>query len=133
MQEQYFIEGRETMIEGIGIDIVELERIRELIERQKRIIDRVLTPAEKDKYVTLSEQRKVEYLAGRFAAKEAFSKAFGTGIGKNLSFLDIEIHSDGLGKPVIIKPFSEGVHLSISHSQHYAVAQVVIEKRKENH
>lgn len=133
MQEQYFIEGRETMIEGIGIDIVELERIRELIERQKRIIDRVLTLAEKDKYVTLSEQRKVEYLAGRFAAKEAFSKAFGTGIGKNLSFHDIEIHSDGLGKPVIIKPFSEGVHLSISHSQHYAVAQVVIEKSKENH
>lgn len=131
MQEQYFIEGREKMIEGIGIDIIELNRIGDLIDRQKKIIDRVLTPAEKDKFITLSERRKVEYLAGRFAAKEAFSKAVGTGIGEKLSFQDIEIHSDELGKPVIIKPFSEGVHLSISHSEQYAVAQVVIEKRKE--
>jgi holo-[acyl-carrier protein] synthase len=120
------------MIEGIGIDIVELNRMKDLIDRQQKIIDRVLTPAEKDKFVTLSEKRKVEYLAGRFAAKEAFSKAVGSGIGKDLSFQDIEIHSDGLGKPVILKPFSKGVHLSISHSEHYAVAQVVIEKRTEN-
>lgn len=116
------------MIQGIGIDIVELKRMKELMERQKKILDRVLTPFERDAFETLSEKRKVEFLAGRFAAKEAFSKAFGSGIGKDLSFLDIEIHTNDKGKPFILKPLSEGVHLSISHSEQYAVAQVVIEK-----
>lgn len=119
------------MITGIGIDIVELDRIKVLIERQKKIIDRVLAPSEKDHFLTLSEKRKVEFLAGRFAAKEAFSKAFGSGIGKDLSFIDIEIRADERGKPFIVKPFSQGVHLSISHSEHYAVAQVTIEKTGE--
>ncbi|WP_147535912.1 holo-ACP synthase [Bacillus marasmi] len=119
------------MIEGIGIDIVELHRIKELMNRQQKFIDRVLTPHEKDRFITLSEKRKVEYVAGRFAAKEAFSKAVGSGIGQ-LSFLDIELHVDEFGKPYIVKPFSKGVHLSISHSEQYAVAQVVIEKGWEN-
>jgi holo-[acyl-carrier protein] synthase len=117
------------MIAGIGIDIIEIERIRNVIERQKKFIDRILTPAEKDTFETLSDKRKVEFLAGRFAAKEAFSKAFGTGIGETLSFLDIEIRINEKGKPYIARPFSEGVHLSISHSERYAVAQVVIEKK----
>lgn len=121
------------MIEGIGIDIIELQRIKELMTRQQKFIDRVLTPAEKDRYLTLSERRQVEYVAGRFAAKEAFSKAVGSGIGERLSFRDIEIISDKFGKPYITKPFADGVHLSISHSEQYAVAQVVIEKIKENH
>lgn len=116
------------MITGIGIDIVELKRIKEVVDRQKKIIDRVLTSYEKDHYETLTEKRKVEFFAGRFAAKEAFSKAFGSGIGKDLSFLDIEIQNDERGKPHILKPFSQGVHLSISHSEQYAIAQVTIEK-----
>ena len=119
------------MIEGIGIDIVELNRIKNIIERQRKIIDRVLTPVEKDDFETLSDKRRVEFLAGRFAAKEAFSKAVGSGIGQKLSFLDIEIRKDEKGKPFIVKPFSQGVHLSISHSDQYAVAQVVIEKISE--
>lgn len=119
------------MIEGIGIDIVELNRIKKLIERQRKIIDRVLTLAEKDDFEILSEKRRVEFLAGRFAAKEAFSKAVGSGIGQNLSFLDIEIRKDEKGKPFIVRPFSKGVHLSISHSEQYAIAQVVIEKNTE--
>lgn len=116
------------MITGIGIDIVELERIQQIIERQKRFPDRILTSVEKEKFKILGDKRKAEYLAGRFAAKEAFSKAFGTGIGKELSFLDIEICTDEKGKPFIQKPFKEGVHLSISHSTNYAVAQVILEK-----
>lgn len=116
------------MIEGIGIDIVELDRIKKLLERQSRIVDRILTESEKDEFVTLSEKRKIEYLAGRFAAKEAFSKAWGTGIGERLSFLDIEIRKDRNGKPFVVKPIAVGVHLSISHSEQYAVAQIVIEK-----
>ncbi|MGG1680233.1 holo-ACP synthase [Neobacillus sp. NRS-1170] len=115
------------MIKGIGIDIIELSRIQELLNRQGKFAERILTAREKDSLETLSERRKVEFLAGRFAAKEAFSKAFGTGIGKELSFLDIEIASDSFGKPIIVKPEIRA-HLSISHSRDYAVAQVVIEE-----
>lgn len=114
------------MIKGIGIDIIELSRIDELLTRQKKLIDRILTPREKDLFETLSGSRCVEYLAGRFAAKEAFSKAMGTGIGKKLSFLDIEILTDELGKPFFRKP-EVRAHLSISHSRDYAVAEVIIE------
>ncbi|MBO0960458.1 holo-ACP synthase [Neobacillus sp. MM2021_6] len=114
------------MIKGIGIDIIELSRVREIIARQSKFVDRILTSNEKSKFEDLSETRKVEFLAGRFSAKEAFSKAMGTGIGKELSFLDIEIDTDQLGKPLIVRPEVKA-HLSISHSREYAVAQVIIE------
>ncbi|MGE7763595.1 holo-ACP synthase [Peribacillus sp. NPDC097895] len=116
------------MIKGIGVDITELDRMEKLIKRQPRLKERILTENETSIFEKLNGRRKIEYFAGRFAAKEAFSKAYGTGIGKHLSFLDIEISSDEKGKPMISKPFSEGVHLSISHSRDYAVAQVVIER-----
>lgn len=116
------------MIAGIGIDIVETKRIKAIVERQKRFVDRILTINEKKTYEQLSEGRQVEFLAGRFAAKEAFAKAYGTGIGEQLSFLMIEIEVDEKGKPAIGKPLKNGVHLSISHSAEYAIAQVIIEK-----
>ncbi len=119
------------MISGIGIDIIEIARIQELAAKQSKFVDRILTLNEKKKYDELPAGRKAEFLAGRFAAKEAFSKACGTGIGKKLSFQEIEIVNDESGKPFIKKPFSDGVHLSISHSKEYAVAQVVIEKTNE--
>lgn len=116
------------MIKGIGIDITELGRIKKILERQPRFPDRILTENEIERFEQLKGQRKIEYFAGRFAAKEAFSKANGTGIGNKLSFLDIEITVDEAGKPCIIAPFSKGVHVSISHSKEYAIAQVVIEE-----
>lgn len=120
-------EGKVKMIIGTGIDIVELYRIEQLIQRQKKFVNRILTNDEKEVFIKLSEHRKVEFLAGRFAAKEAYSKAVGTGIGKSLSFLDIEITANNLGKPFIKKPSDYKVHLSISHSKEYAIAQVIIE------
>lgn len=117
------------MITGIGIDIIELNRIEEMIVRQKKFIDRILTVVEKGDFEKLSDRRKVEFLAGRFAAKEAYAKAVGTGIGKELSFLDIEVQSNELGKPLFSKPKNTSAHLSISHSREYAVAQVVIESK----
>ncbi|HJV16283.1 MAG TPA: holo-ACP synthase [Bacillales bacterium] len=119
------------MIKGIGIDIIELSRIQEIIFKQKKFIDRILTENEKQTYEKLSDRRKVEFLGGRFAAKEAFSKANGTGIGKQLSFLDIEIGNDPFGKPVIYKPEIQA-HLSISHSKEYAIAQVIIEENEKS-
>ncbi|VEF49465.1 holo-ACP synthase [Bacillus freudenreichii] len=117
------------MISGIGLDLVETERIKNLRERQARFPERVLSAGELAYYETLPEKRKTEFLAGRFAAKEAFAKARGTGIGSELSFQDIEIMADKLGKPHIVRPADQGerVHLSITHTKAYAAAQVVIE------
>jgi holo-[acyl-carrier protein] synthase len=116
------------MIVGTGIDIIEISRIRKLVESQPRFPDRVLTEKEKTVFNQYNERRGVEFLAGRWAAKEAFSKAKGTGIGKELSFMDIEIENDIHGRPIVTRPFMEGVHLTISHSEQYAIAQVIIEK-----
>ncbi|OCA89348.1 holo-ACP synthase [Bacillus sp. FJAT-27225] len=115
------------MIKGIGMDLVEIGRIKKLIERQERFPERILTLAEMDLYLTLPERRRAEFLAGRFAAKEAFAKAFGTGIGEKLSFHDIEIGKALSGKPYFKKPGNVSAHLSITHTAQFAAAQVVIE------
>lgn len=119
------------MIKGIGIDIVELERISRLVKRNNRFIERTLTKQEIVQYNALrSDRRKTEYLAGRFAAKEAFAKATGTGIGK-LQFTDIEVLTTESGAPALNVNSYEAfrLHISISHSEHYAVAQVIIEQK----
>ena len=128
MPECFYIEGKICeVIKGIGLDIVEIERIKCLEERQPRFVNRVLTEKEQLAYQKLQGRRKTEFLAGRFSAKEAFSKALGTGIGKDLSFQDMEIVYNANGKPCFAKPVHEGVHLSITHSSQYAAAQVIIE------
>ncbi|MCR2822626.1 holo-ACP synthase [Lederbergia panacisoli] len=118
------------MIIGIGMDLVEIDRIEQLRIKQSRFPARILTKIELDVYESLNEKRKTEFLAGRFAAKEAYSKARGTGIGSELSFLDIEIDTDKKGKPLITKPEYGRVHLSISHTKSYAAAYVVIEEQE---
>lgn len=118
------------MIKGTGIDLVEIERISNAQNRQPRFYKRILTESEQKKYLRLNGRRQAEYLAGRFAAKEAFAKALGTGIGEDLSFQDAETSNDGSGKPVMqSKKCSEGerIHLSITHSKDFAAAQVIIE------
>ncbi|RAL22049.1 holo-ACP synthase [Thermoflavimicrobium daqui] len=122
------------MIFGIGTDIIELERIQKV--GTDRLTKRILTPSEKEQ---LPDQlhRQVEYLAGRFAAKEAISKALGTGIGEIVSFLDLTILNNTKGAPEVsisekVSAYffigkSMKVHLSISHSEKYAVAIAVIE------
>lgn len=116
------------VIKGIGLDIVEMQRIRKISTSQPKFAERILTERELNIYRTLTGNRQVEYLAGRFAAKEAFSKALGTGIGKEAGFQDIEVINDERGKPIISKPFSQGVHLSITHTKEYAAAQIIIEE-----
>ncbi|MFU0789218.1 holo-ACP synthase [Virgibacillus proomii] len=118
------------MIKGIGIDIIELYRIKQNLERNCRFIERILTPKEREIYASLkTDKRKVEFVAGRFAAKEAFSKAAGTGIGK-LSFQDMEVQILKSGAPhLYVKGFEQtNLFLSISHTREYAAAQVIIEE-----
>ncbi|PID15883.1 holo-[acyl-carrier-protein] synthase [Sporosarcina sp. P34] len=115
------------MIQGIGLDIVELDRIARLDSRGAKFRERILSKRELQVYETLSGHRKNEYLAGRFAAKEAFSKARGTGIGTGCSFLDIEIISEASGRPVLYfhSQLVQGF-ISITHTQSVAAAQVVL-------
>ena len=85
---------------GIGVDIVKNKRIQSLI-RNRNFIKR--TFGTKELKFSKEKNNKTNYFAKRFAAKEAFSKSFGTGIRGNLSFKDIEILNDKMGKPFFYK------------------------------
>lgn len=116
------------MIVGIGLDIAEISRIKEAYLRRETFSSRVLTPAEIEIFSELKGSRQMEFLAGRYAAKEAFSKAMGTGIGK-LGFQDIEVIPDSYGKPVVTRcPFQGNVFLSITHTDSIVAAQIILEK-----
>lgn len=113
------------MIKGIGTDIVELERISRA-NKDDRLARRILSDKELEKYHSMRNTgRKTEFLAGRFAVKEAYSKALGSGIGANISFSDISCMNHDSGKPILLN--DENAHVSISHSKAYAVAVVVLE------
>ena len=115
------------MITGIGLDVTEIDRIESAQNRTPRFVKRILTPHEHNKFLNLSKQRQIEFLAGRFAAKEAYAKAIGTGIGSECSFLDIEIRSNELGKPnLYFKETEVKGFVSITHSKQFAAAQVVL-------
>lgn len=118
------------MIVGIGIDLVEMDRIREIIAEKESFVKRVLTEKEWQLFDTLSAKRQVEFLAGRFACKEAFSKALGTGIGP-VSFQEIEVLRGERGEPVITKsPFAGQVFVSITHTDLFAMAQIILEEKE---
>ncbi|MBB65315.1 MAG: holo-[acyl-carrier-protein] synthase [Waddliaceae bacterium] len=120
-------------IHGVGTDIVEIERIRRSLQRHgKRFQEKIFTPSEQA-YCNKYKDSAPNY-AGRFAAKEAISKALGTGFGEHLSWLDLEILPNNQGAPCVhwikdlaIRFKNYRFHLSISHSENYAVATVVIE------
>ncbi|MDN6195557.1 MAG: holo-ACP synthase, partial [Atopostipes suicloacalis] len=115
------------LIEGIGVDLLEIDRIREILSQNKKFPKRILTEKEYSHFLELSNHRALEFLAGRFAAKEAFSKAYGSGIGKGFSFLDLEILPDAKNKPVAETDLYQGeIHLSISHTNDHVIAQVLL-------
>ncbi|MRN55543.1 holo-ACP synthase [Paenibacillus monticola] len=129
------------MIYGIGHDVLEIERIAKLMNRGLgvKFIRRVLTAREHQ----LAERRngkQAEFVAGRFAAKEAVVKALGCGIGRSVGFHDIEILPDKLGKPEVVLleaawerlNMPEGreytIHLTITHGRDLASAFAVVEQ-----
>ena len=119
-------------IYGIGTDIIEISRIREAINRTSSFKRKVYT----EKEIEYIEKKKEPYAsyAGRFAAKEAVSKALGTGV-RGFSLNDVEILNDNLGKPTVtlynnLLNHAEDlkIKISISHSREYAVSTVIIYK-----
>ncbi len=120
------------MIVGHGIDIEALASIQNAVKKRKGFAQRVLTDKEMERFASLKGRRQIEYLAGRWSAKEAFSKALGTGIGK-LGFQDLEILNNERGAPYFSKsPFSGKVWLSISHTDQFVTASVILEEDYEN-
>lgn len=121
---------------GVGLDLVENERMEEVLTRwDGRFRDRVFTAREQ----AYCESKSVpwRHYAGRWAVKEAVSKAFGTGIHADLSWLDMEVVNDpASGAPSIVlsekgqalasKRRVSRVVISLSHTRHYAVAQAIL-------
>ena len=123
---------------GIGVDIIENNRIKNSIKNHK-FRDRIYTKNELE--LSATTKNKIGYFSKRFAAKEAFAKALGTGFRNNLNFKDIEIMNDKLGKPyyaktkkitqIIKKEFKVknfNCFLSISDEKEYSTAFAIIEK-----
>jgi len=125
------------VIVSIGIDIIEVYRIRETISRTPRFVERVFTTRERA-YCELKGAASAQSYAARFAAKEAFLKALKTGWRGKITWHDIEIVSGENGVPSLIiegeaKKILENlganqIHLSLSHTTEHAVAQVILEK-----
>jgi holo-[acyl-carrier protein] synthase len=126
------------MIVGIGTDVVSIDRIEKTLQRfGERFVDRVLTPAERVRYD--KTRAKASHLAKRWAAKEAFSKAIGTGIHAPFTWQSISVGRDPRGKPGIVPSAAMqkhldalGVtraHISLTDDAGVAVAFVVLEGR----
>ncbi|BDZ29943.1 holo-ACP synthase [Lactiplantibacillus sp. WILCCON 0030] len=119
------------MIIGTGIDLTELARIAKMLQAGLKLPEKVLTPAELAVFSGYGPKRQVEFLAGRFSAKESYSKAFGTGIGAKVGFQDVEILDNALGRPEITRqPFTGTAWISISHTDQLVMTQVILERGK---
>ncbi len=126
------------IIHGLGVDIVEVKRFKSISKKNRSFIKRIFSKNEIN-YCNKKKINRFNCYSKRFAAKEAFSKALGTGIGGKLSFNEIEINNDKLGKPSIkirgkslkstykiLKRKKFKILLSISDESLFAVATVII-------
>jgi len=123
------------MIVGIGLDVTEVDRVRDSLERfGERFIARVLTPGE---IAAMPAANQAAFVAARFAAKEAASKALGTGFSEGVAQRDFEVVSKPSGAPVLVlhgkareRADAMGVdrmHLSLTHGRDIAAATVIFE------
>lgn len=123
----------------LGTDIIEIDRIKNAIEKNNYFIKRVFT-VEEVRYCESRKAAKFQSYAARFAAKEAVAKAFGTGIGEHAQFNEIEILNDKSGKPFVklhgracmyyMELSASDISISLSHCKDYAVAYVSISVEK---
>ncbi len=124
------------MIFGIGTDLIETRRIRSAIEKTSAFREKIYTQTEQH-YCEAQKAGKYQSYAARFAAKEAFFKALGTGYRYGMGFNEIEVVNNALGKPEIkvsgkVKKFVtehhiSKIHLSLSHTKTSALAFVILE------
>ena len=121
---------------GLGTDIAEIERVEKALARSgEAFAERILSEVELEQFHSLKQ--KARFLAKRFAAKEAASKALGTGIAMGVTFHDFQVANDEHGKPVLTLHNKaqelaanlgvSSIHITISDERHYAVATVLFE------
>jgi holo-[acyl-carrier protein] synthase len=125
------------VIISIGIDIIEVRRVREVISRTPRFVERVYTERERA-YCDSRGAVAAQHYAARFAAKEAALKALQTGWTGGIAWQDIEVVSRDSGAPMLLfrgrvlelyeQSGARAAHLSISHTSEHAIAQVILEK-----
>lgn len=124
------------MIYGTGIDIIEVERVKDQISKVIGLKEEIFT--KKEIGYCESKKNKAQHYAARYAAKEAFFKAIGTGWRDGMKFIEIEILNNELGKPEVflhgkIKKFCDShtisnIHVSLSHIKNFVTAIITIEK-----
>lgn len=122
------------MIYGIGTDIVETERIKKAIDNYgEKFLNRIYTPNEQEYCNSFNHTKYVHY-AVRFAAKESFSKAIGTGITKEFKFKEIAVENEKNGKPFVVltgelkeKYGHLMAHISLSHTDNNSLAYIILE------
>jgi holo-[acyl-carrier protein] synthase len=124
------------MIYGIGTDIIEVDRIRKVMERDIGFREKIYTPGEIE--YCESKKNKYQHYAARFSAKEAFLKAIGTGWRFGIRFADIDVYHDEYGKPLIrlygkaeelaLRERLSGIYVTLTHVKEIANAVVIVEK-----
>ncbi|MDR0672403.1 MAG: holo-ACP synthase [Zoogloeaceae bacterium] len=129
------------MIFGVGVDIVAVSRLEAFYRRHGEMgLERILTSAERSDFLRVDEKQRGRFLARRWAAKEAFGKALGTGMRPPAAFAAIGVSHDARGKPgFVFSPELQArleapgllAHLSISDEALYAIAFVVLEERQD--
>jgi len=127
------------VIVSIGIDIIEVRRIREVLSRTPRFAERVFTSAERT-YCDGRGAVAAQHYAARFAAKEAVLKALQTGWRGGIGWQDVEIASRDGGAPYLLfhgqvqelfgRSGANAAHLSLSHTTEHAIAEVILERRE---
>lgn len=133
--------GDAVVIIGVGHDLTDVPRVAEMLESKlgERFMQRVLTPGERKIGAAYTGARLHQYVAGRFAAKEAIAKSFGCGIGAKLAFRDMDIARDTSGKPICklspeawdrlgLTASETIVHITITHEHSLASAFAVVER-----
>ena len=118
-------------MDNVGIDIVEFDEIKERLS--KRFIERILSEQEMAIYHKITNtDRKIAFLAGRFAAKEAYTKVYQT-FEKPVNFKDVTILNNEYGAPYLTSIYrpNDDIKVSISHSRNYAVAICTLKKENE--
>jgi len=124
------------MIVGTGVDIVEVARIKRLLEKHSPRFEEKIFTADEILYCRSKAEPEIHF-AARFAVKEAVMKCIGTGMDQGIAFKDIEVTHEKTGKPAIMmhgkgkELFTrlklETIHISISHDKNYAIAQAIAE------
>jgi holo-[acyl-carrier protein] synthase len=123
------------MVIGIGVDIIEIERVKESVNKYgEHFLDKIYTKRELE--YCLNKNDKYQHLAARFAAKEAVYKALSSGWNKNIGWKNIEITNEPNGMPIVnlngdVKNFlsqQKSLKISISHSRDYVAAVAIIYK-----